>query len=82
MRKTIYNVYVVMDSQATCDRMKQLCIENELPYMNNFNPYDYNNFGFFYYWLDVFCNFLEPMAHQIRVTETEFIELLKTTKNA
>jgi len=25
--KTIYNTYVVMESQEQCDRMKQLCID-------------------------------------------------------
>mgnify|MGYP003402789722 FL=1 len=29
--KTIYNTYVVMESQDQCDRIKQLCIDNNLP---------------------------------------------------
>jgi len=40
MKKTIFNVYVVMESQEQCDRMKQVCIDNGLDYWKELsNPY-------------------------------------------
>lgn len=84
--KTIYNTYVVMESQKQCDRMKQLCIDNGLPI-----PYNYKNFemdennNLFHYteWQEiffVFSNMSNVDDSQTQITEKEFIELLKTTK--
>jgi len=82
--KTIYNTYVVMQDQAQCDRMKQLCIDNGLPYWNDDIAFEYsiktypnNSFGCgldgeFYVGFYFYKN--------IEITEQEFIELLKTTK--
>lgn len=82
--KTIYNTYVVMESQEQCDRMKQLCIDNNLPIWENVFLFDkrYNNlFG------KIDCDFwvtyeksnvLEVKQYKTQVTEEEFIELLKT----
>jgi len=82
--KTIYNTYVVMESQEQCDRMKQLCIDNGLPIWDNKNVWKWidnddifaNNLGQeFFILADKIC---VPKSSQI--TESEFIELLKTTK--
>ena len=84
MEKSIFNVYVVMDSQETCDRMKQLCIDNGLNYfkndyafcisLNNINKvFEYDTESNSFYVSSININ-------DIQVTETEFIELLKTTK--
>ena len=40
MKKTIYNVFVVMESQEQCDRMKQLCIDNNLPISKNASSFE------------------------------------------
>jgi len=79
MQKNIFNVYVVMDSQATCDRMKQVCIDNGLDihdftfrkdfhFANNFCVFD-NTFG------------LWAISSQTQVTEQEFMNLLKEYKD-
>ena len=44
--KTIYNTYVVTESQKQCDRMKQLCIDNGLDI-----HYDFDFFSNYkYFW--------------------------------
>jgi hypothetical protein len=78
--KTIYNVAVLMDSQAQCNRMKQLCINNGLPIWGHKCSFK----------LGIYCNvfrFVEdkffvatPSTNQSLVTESEFIELLKNHK--
>lgn len=80
---TIYNTYVVMESQEQCDRMKQLCIDNGLPYWHDFDfkplPTQ-KNYVFFYFYYGVFCNYKYNSENLTQITEQEFIELLKTTK--
>ena len=84
--KTIYNVAVLMDSQETCDRMKQLCIDNGLPiceYKTNFSYNKIKNgFELIFRFSDIFKSFAVWWEHDedIRVTESEFIELLKNHK--
>jgi len=84
--KTIYNVYVLMTSQKQCDRMKQVCVDNGLPYERGAYDFTYDktrnfedrdvfrfseSFKTFDVWLfDEILNFTE-------VTEQEFIKLLK-----
>lgn len=78
--KTIYNTYVVMESQEQCDRMKQLCIDNGLPIWVDEDNDDlafalFELSRFFRYGINEFyvgastCN-------KIQVTEQEFINLL------
>lgn len=89
MKKTIYNVYVVMESQEQCERMKQLCIDYGLPIWNDdiAFSFDTDNFNYFLHSLDLtFAVWLtlESIAEVTdftKVTETEFIELLKEYKN-
>jgi hypothetical protein len=78
--KTIYNVAVLMDSQETCNRMKQLCIDNGLPIWKRPFAFDYSiNCGTeFYCSDDVFCVLYDSGKNL--VTEAEFIELLKQEK--
>lgn len=82
--KTIYNTYVVMESQEQCDRMKQLCIDNglkvwedEMSFEHSVEKYSNNSFG---YGLE--CEFY--VGHSVydkeQITEQEFIELLKLSK--
>jgi len=81
--KTIFNVYVEMDSQATCDRMKQLCVDNGLKiwkddfYFNHF----YHQFYFHPYGKNFILLHSAETFYHTRVIETEFIELLKQYKD-
>lgn len=80
MKNTIYNVYVEMESQEQCDRMKQLCIDNGLDLFtiffslwykiskNNVFGFDKNTGKFAIH---------ELCKHETKVTEQEFINLLK-----
>jgi len=87
--KTIYNTYVVMESQEQCDRMKHLCIDNGLNYQKDKCDFNYlesidedykdvfrfsTSFESFSIW------FFDNSISFTEITEQEFIELLKTTK--
>jgi hypothetical protein len=91
MKKTIFNVYVAMDSQETCDRMKAVCLENGLPIWDD-------NVGFNYKIRCVFAYNKNPVVKEFyclksqiiieeftegytQVTEAEFLELLKEYKD-
>jgi len=86
MENTIFNVYVPMGNQEQCDRMKQLCIDNELPYWNSDVAFEFRciesvfainiepNDDFFV------LNGLHGIKHFTKVTESEFIDLLKKHK--
>jgi hypothetical protein len=84
MKKTIFNVFVAMDSQEQCDRMKAVCLENGLDIYDNFNLiYLKKEYNFFYCSNGDFCNWLE-LEHDTdytQVTEAEFLELLKEYKD-
>jgi len=81
--KNIFNVYVEMESQEQCDRMKQLCVDNGLPIWEDYSAFDflkdyvfgYNKTEFFIY------DLMDNWNKQTQVTETEFIELLKQYKD-
>jgi len=86
MENTIFDVYVPMESQEQCDRMKQLCIDNDLDIWKDEESPDYpfcydehsnSHFAF------NFCEFAiwngeDKTLNQ--VTESEFIDLLKKHK--
>ncbi len=78
--KTIYNTYVPIESQEHADRMKQLCLDNELPNCGIFVFDDFESFGNnFCFWENDF-DVWAVSEHQSEVTEAEFIELLKQHK--
>jgi len=76
--KTIYNTYVVMESQEQCDRMKSLCVDNNLKTDRDmcFEKYDVFRYSKVF---REFGNWNEDDMFD-ETTEKEFIELLKTTK--
>ena len=78
--KTIYNTYVVMESQEQCDRMKQLCIDNGL--LENTIDTDFDFDKKYKYFLSASNTFYTGSWDfgNTQITEQEFIELLKTTK--
>ena len=78
--KTIFTVYVPMESQEQCDRMKKACADDGLPIYKNEILFDIDESYFEY----------NPIARgfstwrlgtETQVTETEFMELLKEYKN-
>ena len=84
--KTIYNVYVPMESQEQCDKMKKLCVDYNLPYWDDIIGWMYlNNFKRVFCFeinsADFFCFNPEYLRNKTEVTEQEFIELLKNKEN-
>jgi len=85
MEKNIYSVYVPMENQEQCDRMKQLCIDNGLP---TWEYYTYYNNSIFTsdnldndFWVMIAPNNIERYSRiKTKVTESEFIDLLKKHK--
>ncbi len=78
---TIYNVYVPMENQEQCDRMKQLCIDNVLSistlskfmYLKSDNCKDCFRYS-------ITCasfNIWDYVKEYTQVTEEQFIQLLK-----
>jgi len=84
--KTIYNTFVIMESQEQCDRMKQLCIDNRLPYWKDYSDaFHYvDKYDVFSYASDSNMFFIlaskEGVPESTEITEQEFIELLKQSK--
>ena len=81
--KTIYNTYVVMESQEQCDRMKQLCVDNGLAYEKQNYDFNFLNDGTDVFRFSNSCKTFSVWDENLKstqVTEQEFIELLKTTK--
>ena len=80
MELTIYNTYVVMESQEQCDRMKQLCVDNNLPIWEDEDDKDlaftlFNLSKFFKYGIKEF--YVGAYTYNCtKVTEQEFINLL------
>lgn len=84
--KTIYKVYVPIDSQEQADRMKQTCIHYGLPYWDDDEILTYEKGE-----KCIFCcdlsgefwlvqapnNILKFSSTKTQVTESEFLELVK-----
>jgi hypothetical protein len=87
MKKTIYNVAVLMDSQETCNRMRQLCIDNGLPIWEDEVAFSFDFFSsekekafFGFFGCEFYVVIDENVYQRTIVTESEFIELLKQEK--
>lgn len=84
--KTIYNTYVEMESQEQCDRMKQLCIDNGLPYSKFISAFTYdktygNNFYYTILNEGHLFTILYDSEHKEKITEQQFIKLLQDERN-
>ena len=83
--KTIYNTYVKMKSQEQCDRMKQLCINNNLPIWDDECAFiydtqqDFNNFAFDKDAMPEFMVFICELDFT-EITEQEFTNLVNKRK--
>ena len=80
--KTIYNTFVIMESQNQCDRMKQLCIDNGLSISTNKIGFEYNSiWGYAFKWSKSgWFGVYEKENRFSEIAEQEFIELLKQSK--
>jgi len=79
--KNIFNVYVEMQDQAQCDRMKHLCVDNKFKIEDQHDGFLFNPMIYFYFSLNKFQVWWTEPSGLIEATETEFIELLKKYKN-
>jgi hypothetical protein len=82
MKKTIFNVFVAMDSQEQCDRMKAVCLENGLPIWDKTGfelLMDEINFSYHIFTEEFYVS--SNIEHKTQVTEAEFLELLKEYKD-
>jgi hypothetical protein len=79
-----------MTSQEQCDRMRQVCIDNGLPIWKREKSFDYQKkYGNSFYSTiapnqkDDVCGFtiLFDSEHKHKVSETEFLQLLKEYKD-
>jgi len=81
--KTIYNVYVPIESQEQANRMKELCLEYELPIWDDKIAFEFNYNRKKYFEFDktdkdfFITSFPENYT---QLTEQEFIELLKVSQ--
>lgn len=85
MKKSIFNIYVPITSQEQADRLKQVCLDNNLPIWEhelafvffkndkNFFSSSYNN--------KEFGVWGEIIEYKTQSTEQEFMELLKQWKD-
>lgn len=77
---TIKNVYVEMESQAQCDRMKQLCIDNGLPILDSDYSFTIINDIKKYFEFDQISKTFYVSSVNLaekKVTESEFLKLIK-----
>lgn len=76
--KTIYNTYVVMKSQKQCDRMKKLCIDNNLPIWKSELAFELLMDEIYFSFIRGSSEFYvsSNIENKTRVSEKEFINLL------
>ena len=84
MKLSIYNTYITVTSQEQADRLKQICLDNDLPIWGGQEAFDYfqgdnNCFGFGY--SAEFYIGIGNYEDKTKITETEFINLLNQMKN-
>lgn len=87
---TIYSVYVYVNSQSQCDRLKQLCIKYDLPCDKSYLSFEFFSQGelisedYFCFWEKYNSFFIRSIGKspqgKNKVTEKEFIDILNKTK--
>lgn len=85
MEKTIFNVYIEPTGQEQCNKLRNICIENKLPYNNRggyaFQYIDkYDSFAYSQEMKEFFVLSNKPKGFT-KVSETEFMQLLKNYKD-
>ena len=81
MKKSIFTVFIPVESQEQSDRLKQICIDNGLEYGKEVLDFMPSKDLFFRY-SDIFQEFQLWLYNDkyAQSTEAEFIELLKEYK--
>lgn len=84
MKLSIYNTHVPVTSQEQANRLKQICLDWNLPIWGGQEAFDYlqgdnNSFGFGY--SAEFYIGIGNYEDKTEINETEFINLLKPLKN-
>ena len=80
--KTIFNTSIEVESQEQADRLKQVCIDNGLPYWDDKMAFKKDDeYKYFVMYSDEFWLQCYVMKSFTKVTETEWMELLKEYKN-
>jgi len=84
MENTIFNVYVPIESQEQCNRFKKLCLDNNLDTWLHPKSFSFVSNGGNYFCshpLDKqFTIMTSAPLNKTKVTESEFIDLLKKYK--
>jgi hypothetical protein len=86
--KTIVNTYIEVTSQEQADRLKQICLENDLPIWNDEDSFLFDkNIPIFNcsneiteFWCMRSSINKEKYKYKTKVTESEWLELLKQHK--
>lgn len=77
---TIFNTAVKMESQEQCDRMKQVCLDNELPILEDEIAFELDdNYVHFGQHKSLFAIWL--LDHLRVVSESEWLSLLEQYKS-
>ena len=79
--KTIFNTYIEIESQEQADRLKKVCIDNELDCWPSEDTFvldeNYKHFGCYKGYFDIW----NLSIGYTQVTETEWMQLLKEYKS-
>jgi len=84
MGKTIFNCYIEVESQEQANRLREICVDNDLKIWDDFLIIPKNSkkeYKYFYCSAGDFCNWLEIESDLTKVTEQEFLQLLKEYKD-
>lgn len=90
MKKSIFNIFVPITSQEQADRLKQVCLDNGLPYCKSicfeyekgFKEYFSYSDNYNEFFLTTKNGLTRNNSERIETTEQEFMELLKEYKNS
>jgi hypothetical protein len=76
--KTIFNTYVTVESHLQADRLKQICLENDLLKCTLSSDFSFYTIWKYFRYDDEKSFFIScGNMDKIKVTESEWLELLK-----
>lgn len=80
--KTIFNTYVLMESQEQCNRMRKICVKFKLKCFNKSNLFLYDPirldriFAYAENYKRFYVYRTQPFPNKSKVSESEWLELL------